>query len=94
MSKAEAQTPSQNGNTDKDNAKTLLHKCLSQFSRQQQIHGQQAVCYLRGKYDTMMSHTMVSMLSSLLFIYIPYIIVKKKTKKFDEASDSDSDSES
>jgi len=46
MSKAIAQNPRQLETTDQGNAKTLLHKCLSQFSCQQQIHGQQAVCYL------------------------------------------------
>jgi len=46
MSKAIAQNPGQHETTDQGNAKALLHKILSQFSHQQQIHGQQAVCYL------------------------------------------------
>ena len=29
-----------------DNARILLHKCLSQFSCQQQIHAQQAAHYI------------------------------------------------
>ena len=44
MSKATATTPIKQENEDQDNAKNLLHKCLSQFSHSQQIHGQQAVC--------------------------------------------------
>jgi hypothetical protein len=47
-------------------AKTLLHKCLSQFTRQQQIHAQQAARYIRGLGDGIPSHTTVPMLSSLL----------------------------
>ncbi|KAG1772158.1 hypothetical protein EDD22DRAFT_768732 [Suillus occidentalis] len=47
-------------------ARTLLHKCLSQFTRQQQIHAQQAARYLRGLGDGIPSHATVPMLSSLL----------------------------
>ncbi|KAJ7790080.1 hypothetical protein B0H14DRAFT_2301253, partial [Mycena olivaceomarginata] len=36
--------------------KNLLHKCLSQLTRQQQIHAQQAVWYIRGHGDAVMSH--------------------------------------
>ena len=56
--------------SDVDHAKTLLHKCLSQFSKQQQVHGQQAVRYLRGLDDCMMSHKTIPMLSSLLLLHI------------------------
>lgn len=47
-------------------ARTLLHKCLSQFTRQQQIHAQQAARYIRGLADGIPSHVTVPMLSSLL----------------------------
>ena len=47
-------------------SKRLLHKCLSQFTRQQQIHMQQAARYLRGEDDSIPSHKTVSMLSALL----------------------------
>jgi hypothetical protein len=53
-----------------DKAKTLLHKCLSQFSRQQQIHAQQAVRYIQGYSDGVSSHDMVLMSSSLLIAYV------------------------
>jgi len=36
----------------KDRARTLLQKCLAQFSRQQQIHAQQAARYLCGHGDS------------------------------------------
>jgi hypothetical protein len=70
MSKAVARMPDQGSSTIIDSAKTLLHKCLSQFSCQQEIHAQQAVRYLCGKDDTMMSHTTVPMLSSTLFSHV------------------------
>jgi hypothetical protein len=50
--------------------KRLLHKCLSQFTRQQQIHAQQAARYLRGLNDSIPSHETVPMLSALLIAYI------------------------
>ena len=51
-------------------SKKLLHKCLSQFTRQQQIHAQQAARYLRGLDDSIPSHKTVSMLSALLISYV------------------------
>lgn len=39
-----------------DGARTLLHKCLSQFNRQQQIHSQQAARYIKGFDDSISSH--------------------------------------
>jgi len=80
MSKALARTPIKQETEDQTNANNLLHKCLSQFSYQQQIHGQQAVCYLRGKDDTMMSHTTVPMLLSLLLSHIQTMCSNKKTQ--------------
>ena len=53
-----------------DSAKNLLHRCISQFTRQQQIHAQQAVRYLRGFDDTISSHKTVPMMSSLLLSFI------------------------
>jgi hypothetical protein len=41
----------ESGSSAKEHAKNLLHKCLSQFSKQQQIHAQQAACYIRGHLD-------------------------------------------
>ncbi len=57
------------GNTIQS-AKTLLHKCVSQFAKRQQIHAQQAARYLRGHNDVITSHTTVPMLSGLLIHYI------------------------
>jgi hypothetical protein len=51
-------------------SKRLLHKCLSQFTRQQQIHAQQAARYLRGLDDSIPSHKTVPMLSALLISYV------------------------
>ena len=77
-----SQNPTQNENTDQVNTKNLLHKCLSQFSCQQQIHGQQAVHYLRGNDDTMMSHTIVPTLSSLLLGQIHAIYNSNNNNNF------------
>ncbi|KAK6997321.1 hypothetical protein R3P38DRAFT_2563635, partial [Favolaschia claudopus] len=46
--------------------KSLLHKCLSQLTRQQQIHAQQATWYIRGHGDALMSHEVVPMMSGAL----------------------------
>jgi hypothetical protein len=51
-------------------AKTLLHKCLSQFIKQQQIHAQQAARYICGLNDTIKSHKTLPMLSSLLLDFV------------------------
>jgi hypothetical protein len=51
-------------------SKRLLHKCLSQFTQQQQIHAQQAARYLRGLDDSIPSHKTVPMLSALLISYV------------------------
>ncbi|KAG2150885.1 hypothetical protein DEU56DRAFT_707660, partial [Suillus clintonianus] len=39
-----------------EGAKQLLHRCLSQYVKQQQIHVQQAAHYLRGFSDNIPSH--------------------------------------
>ena len=70
MSRAVISVSSTQMSSNIDHAKTLLHKCLSQFSRQQQVHGQQAVRYLRGLDDAMMSHKTIPMLSNLLLLHI------------------------
>ncbi|PPQ75657.1 hypothetical protein CVT26_001814 [Gymnopilus dilepis] len=51
-------------------AKTLLQKCLSQFLKQQELHAQQAVNYIRGNTDSFASHKTVPILSSLLLYFV------------------------
>lgn len=73
LSKAVLQTSDMDNSKDKspiENARTLLHKCLSQFSRQQQIHAQQAARYIRGYMDTISSHKTIPMLSGMLITHI------------------------
>ena len=53
-----------------NNARNLLHNCLSQFSRQQQIHAQQAAYYIWGFGDGIPSHKTVPMMSLLLLLYV------------------------
>ena len=70
LSKAVAKVSTFSDKSPIDSAKTLLHKCVSQFTRQQQIHAQQAVRYLRGYTDTITSHETVAILSSNLMAFI------------------------
>ncbi len=46
--------------------KQLLHKCVSQFTKKQQIHAQQAARYARQFGDTFSSHNTIPMLSGTL----------------------------
>jgi len=66
LSRAVSKMPNSSNTSIVDSAKTLLHKCLAQFTRQQQIHAQQAARYLRGFGDAIYSHKTVPMLSALL----------------------------
>lgn len=70
MSRAVARISDDNTSAPLAAARLLLHKCLSQFTRQQQIHAQQAVRYLRGFNDTISSHKTVPMLSGLLLSFV------------------------
>ena len=72
-----------------DNARILLHKCLSQFSRQQQIHAQQAACYIQGFGDGIPSHKTVPMMSSLLLSHI-----KKSLKTISSSHSTNDNNES
>ncbi|KAI6008004.1 hypothetical protein EDC04DRAFT_2506671, partial [Pisolithus marmoratus] len=56
LSWAVAQMPSEKCGSAVDSVKLLLHKCLSQFNCQQQIHAQQAVRYVQGYDDSISSH--------------------------------------
>lgn len=51
-------------------ARTLLHKCLTQFTRQQQIHAQQAARYIRGFSDSVSSHKTIPMMSGLMISFV------------------------
>jgi len=71
LSRAVAHLPNDAGQKDTiGSAKTLFHKCLSQFSWQQQIHAQQAARYIRGFDDGIPSHLSVPMMSSLLLDHV------------------------
>ena len=71
-------------------SKVLLHKCLSQFTRQQQIHAQQAARYLRGQDDSIPSHKTISMLSALLISYVVTAArVKKNCENIGELNESE-----
>ena len=70
-----------------DKSKILLHKCLSQFSRQQQIHGQQAARYLRGKGDSMPSHGTCPMMSGLMMAYVRQQYLQNTSDEEDDDAD-------
>ena len=82
-------------------SKRLLHKCLSQFTRQQQIHAQQAARYLRGYEDSVPSHSTIPMLSALLISYVTEAMRAKKiggltcedgqSNRTDDGDDSNTD---
>jgi hypothetical protein len=75
--------------SDVEHGKQLLHKCLSQFGRQQQIHAQQAARYIQGFDDGISSHCSVAMLSSLLLAHIKNLGTEGHTS----LGDSDEDDE-
>ena len=76
LSRAVASVPLEPELPIRQKGRTLLHKCLAQFTRQQQIHAQQAARYLRGDNDTISSHQTVPMMSGLLqdFLKVQYAI--------------------
>ena len=74
-------------------SKRLLHKCLSQFTRQQQIHAQQAARYLCGLDDSIPSHKTVPMLSALLISYVKKVVGSVETNEAREDSDDDGESD-
>ena len=70
LSKAVSNMPELKDHSATSNAKILLHKCLSQFTRQQQIHGQQAARYIRGKGDGISSHLTKPMMLAILVSHV------------------------
>jgi len=77
-------------------SKRLLHKCLSQFTRQQQIHAQQAARYIRGLDDSIPSHKTIPMLSALLISYVTRAartreMVRVENDNADDKNDEDVD---
>ncbi|KAG1849118.1 hypothetical protein C8R48DRAFT_571229, partial [Suillus tomentosus] len=55
LSRAVACIPASGSGTS-ECTKSLLHKCLSQFNGQQQVHAQQAIRYIQGFDDGISSH--------------------------------------
>jgi hypothetical protein len=90
LSKAVSNMPTTDDCSASAKAKILLHKCLSQFSRQQQIHGQQAARYIWGKGDGMSSHNTKPMMSSILISNVKSIYVPQTSQY---CSDNESEDE-
>lgn len=63
-------TSTNNEHTPVKRAKHLLHRCLTHFGRDTQIHAQQAARLLRGLGDTMSSHKTVPMPSANLLFFV------------------------
>jgi len=80
LSRAVAKMPEISELPPTEAARTLLHKCLSQFTRQQQIHAQQAVRYLQGHGDGISSHKTVPMMSTLLLSFVKHSYEQNKNK--------------
>ena len=70
LSRAVASVPQESEIPVRQRGRTLLHKCLAQFTKQQQIHAQQAARYLRGKDDTISSHETCPLMSGLLLDFV------------------------
>lgn len=92
LSRAVSQMPEVTpGSSVVNNAKKLLHKCFSQFTKQQQIHAQQAARYIRGFGDGIPSHQTVPMLSGLLMAYVNETFVRDHTQFEDSLVDDDTE---
>ena len=91
LSKAVSNMPSTDDCSGATKAKILLHKCLSQFTHQQQIHGQQAVRYICGKQDGMSSHPTKPMMSAILVSHVKslYLPPKNQVIMNDDSEDED-----
>src|SRR6266436_9596598 len=70
LSCAVASVPTDSESPLRVHTRSLLHKCLAQFSRQQQIHAQQAARYLCGLGDSISSHNTIPMMSGLLLHFL------------------------
>ena len=89
LSRAVSHMPDTSNSSPTNAAKILLHKCLSQFTRQQQIHAQQAARYLRGFGDEIKSHETVPMLSSCLLSFVKSTLTSNITDNSIENRDHD-----
>ena len=89
LSRAVASVPQESEIPVRQRGRTLLHKCLTQFTRQQQIHAQQAARYLRGNDDTITSHETTPMMSALLldFVQTEYHLTLVENVENDEDKD-------
>lgn len=93
LSRAVSKMPNPSEGTPKERAKLLLHKCLAQFSRQQQIHAQQAARYLRGHGDSISSHNTTPMMSGLLTEHVRTFYKIADDGSSDALSEDDADVE-
>ena len=93
LSRAVAKIPMVDSKSSVDNAKVLLHKCLSQFTRQQQIHAQQAVCYIRGFGDGISLYDTVPMMSGILLAYVREVYTDSQEGEVLDHLDDDDETE-
>jgi hypothetical protein len=91
LSKVVSNMPQNDEGSQTAKANTLLHKCLAQFTGQQQIHAQQSGCYICGYGDSMSSHPTRPMRSSLLISHVKNLYSPNKI--IDEADNEDEDIE-
>ena len=91
LSKVVSNMPGLEDRSATANAKILLHKCLSQFTCQQQIHNQQAVRYICGKGDGMSSHLTKLMMSAILISHVKTLYLSRHSQNFadDESEDEE-----
>ena len=91
LSRAVSSMPDMSTTSPIENAKTLLHKCLAQFTRQQQIHIQQAARYIRRQGDSMSSHSTKPMMSAILVSNVKSIYMSSNSSAIESDIHNDND---
>src|SRR5260370_27203276 len=74
FSKAIAQMLTDSTDSKLDQAKQVLHHCLSALLKKQEIHAPQAICYICEKGDGMSSHECTPMFSGSVMHHLKSII--------------------
>lgn len=87
LSRAVASLPPDSELPTRERGRMLLHKCLAQFTHQQQIHAQQAAWYLCGNDDTICTHETTPFLSGLLLDFLKTQYTKQLSEYFDDDCD-------
>ena len=91
LSRAVSNIPEQGSCSPGAKAKILLHKCLAQFTHQQQIHAQQAARYIRGHGDGFSSHPTKPMMTGILLNNVKQLSMDQTCVKIHNSIKNDND---